>query len=327
MNVAVIGATGVVGRKVLQILEQRNFYADNYYLFASKKSRNTTIEIFNEKLTVEELNEESLFSKKIDLAFFCAGSKVSEVFAPTLSETGTYVIDNSSAFRLFDNVPLVVPEVNDYEISANRRLIANPNCSTIMLAPILHCLKSFGLNRVTVCTYQAVSGAGMRGISDLKKGEKGIAPNEFEKEIYSNCIPKIGTFNDDFYSEEEMKIIRESKKILDLEKLNISATAVRVPVFNCHAEAVNIILNSDFTLTDIFNALKNVSYVKAFEKDYPTQKEADGSDLITVGRIRKDFSADRAVWMWIVSDNLRTGAALNAVKIAEILRKRSIIDL
>ncbi len=322
MNVAIVGATGVVGRKIAEVLKERGFFADNYYLFASQKSDGVKLEVLGDRFTVEALSEDSLFSKKIHLAFFCAGTEVSRRYAPRLAQTGTYVIDNSSAFRLYKEIPLVVPEVNDYSLFNGSRLISNPNCSTIMLMPILHSLKKFGLKRVVVTTYQAVSGAGMRGITDLKNGEKGLPPKKFERAIYSDCIPKIGDFNGELYSEEEMKIINESRKILDNENLKITATAVRVPVYNCHAEAVNVELGESFEFEDILNALSSVSYVKVF-KDFPTAKDANDTDNVLVGRIRRDYSKENAILLWAVSDNLRVGAATNAVRIAETLQKSS----
>ncbi len=325
MNVAIVGATGVVGRKIAEVLKERGFSADNYYLFASKKSEGLKLEVLGDRFTVEALSEDSLFSKKIHLAFFCAGTSVSREYAPKLAQIGTYCIDNSSAFRLFSEIPLVVPEVNDYSLSSGSRLISNPNCSTIMLMPILHSLKRFGLKRVVVTTYQAVSGAGMGGICDLKNGEKGLPPKKFERAIYSDCIPKIGDFNAELYSEEEMKIINESRKILG-ENLKITATAVRVPVYNCHAEAINVELCKDFEIDDIISALQTISYVKVFS-DFPTAKDADNTDRILVGRVRRDYSKPNSIWLWAVSDNLRVGAATNAVRIAEILQKLPIIYL
>lgn len=329
MNVAIAGATGVVGRKIIEILEQRGFFADNFYFFASEKSAGTVLKIFGEKITVEPLNEFNLSSKKIDLAFLACPSRVSEYYAPFLVGCGARVIDNSSAFRLSDGVPLVVPGVNETEISVCIKngcgIISNPNCSTIMLMPVMNALKKFGLEKMLVTTFQAVSGAGRRGEIDLElKNENGLA---FEKRIYSNCLPKIGQFDENGYSEEENKIIRESKKILNMPNLNVCATAVRVPVFNCHSEAVYAEFSSEIELQTVINELSIVPRVKLHLADYPTVLDADGDDFVHAGRIRKDLQDPKCLALWLVSDNLRTGAALNAVLIAEFLQNTSIIDI
>lgn len=321
MNIAIVGATGIVGRKIIRLIEERNFFADNFYLFSSKKTQNTPIKIFGESFKTELFDENTLNNKHIDLAFFATNNEISKNYVPAFLKNGCTVIDNSSAFRLLKTVPLIVPSVNGNKVCDNLGLIANPNCSTIMLAPILNALKPFGLKRVVVSTYQAVSGAGKSGVEDLSFGEKGLLPKTFEKPIYSNCIPKIGDFLHDGYTEEEYKIVLESRKILDIENLNVTANAVRVPVFNCHAEALNVELDKNFQIDEIYTALRQAKDVKVFGgEDFPTQLDADGSDDILVGRIRRDFTRENALWLWAVSDNLRTGAATNAVKIAEILK-------
>lgn len=330
MNIAVAGATGVVGRKIIEILQERNFYADNFYFFASEKSKDSTVEIYGEKIKVETLTEENLSDKKIDLAFFACPKNVSERFAPLLVNNGAFVIDNSSRFRLSKGVPLVVPSVNEDEIfnayDGCKGIIANPNCSTIMLMPVMNALKKYGLRKMLVCTYQAVSGAGRQGVCDLKGGET-QTPLKFEKPIYSNCLPKIGDYDETGYTDEENKIICESKKILGLPRLNVGATAVRVPVFNCHSESVYAEFAEKIEIDDIYSALRDAPYVKVYYDDYPTVLDADGSDFVHVGRVRKDKNADNAIWLWLVADNLRVGASLNAVKIAEVLQNSSKIDI
>ncbi len=374
MNIAIAGATGVVGRKIIEILEERRFVADNFYFFASKNSFGKTLKIYGKNISVEELNDFNVKSKKIDIAFLACPSTVSIYYAPLFAKIGATVIDNSSAFRLNKNVPLVVPTVNDEEIftlakrvqnrtgrkktgttglneavktgyddlgktgcndigktehndigKTGRGIISNPNCSTIMLMPVLNALKKFGLKKINVTTYQAVSGAGRQGVLDLSGGEKQNL--KFDKRIYSNCLSKIGKFDENGYSEEENKIINESKKILRLPRLKVSATAVRVPVFNCHSEAVYAEFSSVIDLKSVISKLSIAPRVKLYLDDYPTVLDADGNDFIHVGRVRKDISNPRGLQLWITSDNLRTGAALNAVLIAEILQKTPIIDI
>ena len=324
MNVAIVGATGVVGRKIIQIINERRFFADEFFLFASQKSQGTTFDILGKTYTVESLNEKNLKNKKIDIALFSAGSKVSKKFVPYFLNMGAYVVDNASYFRLTENIPLVSFGVNDDLITKETHLICNPNCSTIMLMPILNALKPFGIKRVVVNTYQACSGAGKDGIDDLLL--KRACPLKFEKPIFNNCLPKIGNFTNE-YSEEELKIINESRKILGLNSLAITATCVRVPVLNCHAESVNVAVCKQFSAKKLKQVIKNIPNLIVYENDYPTQLECDETDNILVGRIRKDNSLKNSFWLYLVSDNLRVGAALNAVKIAEKIKKVAIIDL
>lgn len=322
MNVAVVGATGVIGRKILEKVENYGLVCDNLYLFASEKSEGTFLKAFDDKLIVEKLSVENVTEKQIDLAFFAAGSRVSEDFTPLFLQKGSFVIDNSSKYRMEKSVPLVVPSVNGELLSSGSKLIANPNCSTITLVPILSALKSFGLKRVLVSTYQAVSGAGKLGIEDLKRGELGLAQIKFEKPIYGNLIPKIGDFDENGYCEEEMKIVNESKKILNDENLKISATTVRVPVFNCHSESVNVEFKKEVSLSKIKEALFNRPDITVLpNENYATPLEVNNRDDVVVSRIRKDLSNRNSIWLWAVSDNLNVGAATNAVKIAKILQK------
>lgn len=345
MNVAVIGATGVVGRKLVELMDSTNLKTDKIYLFASEKSEGKVFEVRGEKLKVEKLTEEAVLSKHIDIAFFVAGGAVSKKYVPILLKADAYVIDNSSVFRLFNGVPLVVPYVNAAELTrgkitdigksyhqteltrgiekyiAKRKLIANPNCSTIQLVPILHALKSFGIKRVVVTTFQACSGAGMQGINDLKNGMSGEKPKKFEVPIFSNIIAKIGEYDEEGYSEEENKIISESRKILHDKNLNISATAVRVPTFNCHAESVNITFEKSFTTKEITEKLKRAERIKVYPKMVcPTLLDVDGKTEIAVGRIRRDESVKNGIWLFNAADNLIIGAALNALLIAEAMQ-------
>lgn len=321
MNVAVVGATGVIGRRILEKAESYGLVCNKAYLFASEKSEGTFLKAFGNETVVEKLSVKNVIQKQIDLAFFAAGSRVSEDFVPLFLEKGAFVIDNSSKFRMIKGVPLVVPSVNGKLLNSDGKLIANPNCSTITLVPILDALKSFGLKRVLVSTYQAVSGAGKLGVEDLKRGECGLPQIKFEKPIYGNLIPKIGDFDENGYCEEEMKIVNESKKILNDENLKISATTVRVPVFNCHSESVNVEFEKEVSLPEIKEALLNRPDITVLENEnYPTPLEVNNRDDVVVSRIRKDLSNPSSIWLWAVSDNLNVGAATNAVKIAKILQ-------
>ncbi|MGL4773848.1 MAG: aspartate-semialdehyde dehydrogenase [Clostridium sp.] len=323
-NVAVVGATGNVGRKFLEILEERKFPVKNLYLYASKRSAGTTLPFKNEQILVEETCEDNIKNKKIDFALFSAGGEASLKFAPVFAEYGAVVIDNSSAWRMDPNVPLVVPEVNPQDIAWHKGIIANPNCSTIQAMPVLKALSDkYGLKRVVYSTYQAVSGAGMQGIADLEDGIKGIAPKKFPYPIAGNILPHIDVFLDNGYTKEEEKMIKESRKILNLPDLKVTATTVRVPVLNSHSESINVELNSSFEVEDIFALLGStkgvIVYDNTKETKYPTPLEMTGRDEVFVGRIRRDFSVDNGLNLWVVADNIRKGAALNAVQIAEIM--------
>lgn len=319
-NVAVVGATGNVGRKFLEILAERNFPIKELYLFASKRSAGKTLKFKGEELIVEELCESNIINKKIDFALFSAGGSVSLEFAPIFSKNGAIVIDNSSAWRMDKNVPLVVPEVNPEDVDWHNGIIANPNCSTIQamvaLKPIYD---KYGIKRIVYSTYQAVSGAGIQGILDLKEG----TTKKFPFPILGNVIPHIDVFLDNGYTKEEIKMIEETKKILHDDSLKITATTVRVPVLNSHSESINVELNSSFELEDVvnlFNTSKGIIVHDDVENlKYPTPLELSGNDAVYVGRIRRDFSLDNGLNLWVVADNIRKGAALNAIQIAELL--------
>lgn len=319
-NVAIVGATGNVGRKFLEILEERNFPVKELYLFASKRSAGKTLKFKGEDVLVEELCESNIENKKIDFALFSAGGSVSLEFAPIFAKHGAVVIDNSSAWRMDKEVPLVVPEVNPEDVKWHKGIIANPNCSTIQAMVALKPLyDKYGIKRIVYSTYQAVSGAGIQGILDLQEG----TTKKFPYPILGNVIPHIDVFLDNGYTKEEIKMIEETKKILHDDNLRITATTVRVPVLNAHSESINVELNSEFELEnviDLFNSSKGIIVHDDVENlKYPTPLELSGKDEVFVGRIRRDFSLDNGLNLWVVADNIRKGAALNAIQIAEIL--------
>ncbi|ATD55284.1 aspartate-semialdehyde dehydrogenase [Clostridium chauvoei] len=325
-NIAIVGATGNVGRKFLEILEERNFPIKNLYLFASKKSAGSTLKFRDKKILVEETCEENIKNKKIDFALFSAGGSVSLEFAPKFVSYGAVVIDNSSAWRMNKDVPLVVPEVNPEDIKLHKGIIANPNCSTIQaMVPLKVLLDNYGIKRIVYSTYQAVSGAGMQGIADLKDGLNGVSPKKFPYPIAGNCLPHIDVFLENGYTKEEVKMIEETRKIFHEPDLKITATTVRVPVLNSHSESINIELNTDYKLEDVLKLFENAKgltvYDNVNELKYPTPLVVSGQDNVFVGRIRRDFSIENGINLWVVADNIRKGAALNAIQIAELLIK------
>ena len=329
-NVAVVGATGMVGRQFISILEERNFPINNIYFFSSSRSAGSILKFKNTDITVEELNEDNIKNKKIDFALFSAGGDTSLAFAKIFVKYGAIVIDNSSAFRMDPNVPLVVPEVNGDDILNHKGIIANPNCSTIQAMVALKPLyDNYGINRIIYSTYQAVSGAGMGGFKDLEEGVTGKAPQKFTSPIAFNVIPQIDSFLDNGYTKEEMKMINETKKIFHDDTLKITATTVRVPVYHGHSESINIELKTSFNIEDIFN-LYNSSNGIVLKDDisnniYPMPIDMAGKDEVYVGRIRRDFSLDNGLNIWVVADNIRKGAALNAIQIAECFIEKKLI--
>lgn len=324
LNVAVVGATGMVGRQIINILEERNFPVNNIYFYSSKKSAGTQIKFKTEDITVEELNEDTVKNKSINIALFSAGGNTSLEFAPIFTKYGATVIDNSSAWRMNPEVPLVVPEVNPEDVLNHKGIIANPNCSTIQAMVALNPLKlKYGIKRIVYSTYQAVSGAGVQGYADLIDGYKGEEPKKFPYAITGNMLPHIDVFMDNGYTKEEMKMIDETKKILHNSELKITATTVRVPVTYGHSESINVELNSSFNIKDIFELFATANGI-VLQDDvknlvYPMPLYAAGKDPVFVGRIRRDFSIDNGLNLWVVADNIRKGAALNAVQIAELL--------
>lgn len=323
LNVAVVGATGMVGRTFLKVLEERNFPIENLYLFASSKSKGMYLEFKGKKYEVQELTEDS-FKGNIDIALFSAGGEVSKKFAPIAKENGVIVVDNSSAWRMHKEVPLVVPEVNPQDVNWHQGIIANPNCSTIQcVVPIKPLHDAFKIKRIVYSTYQAVSGSGLGGIRDLDRGLEGEPPEKYPHPIAFNCLPHIDVFMDNGYTKEEMKMIEETKKILNDYNLKITATTVRVPVRYGHSVSVNLEFENSFELDEIFEILKNANGVivqdNVNNNVYPMPIIAEGTDEVYVGRIRRDFSVENGINMWVVADNIRKGAATNTVQIAELL--------
>jgi len=322
VKLAVVGATGMVGRTVLKVLEERDIPIENFYIFSSERSEGCQMEFCGKIYTAEKLTEKS-FDRDIDIAIFCAGGKTSEKFAPIAAKKGCLVIDNSSHFRLDEDVPLIVPEVNPQDILAHKGIIANPNCSTIQAVVALKPLKDkYGLRRAVYSTYQSVSGAGMAGWKDLENGTS----RTFSKNILHNLIPQIDVFLDSGYTKEEVKMIRETKKILHQDDLRVTATTVRVPVFCGHSESINIELENAFELADVKKLLENAPGVVLMDDIknaiFPTPLDAEGKDEVFVGRVRRDDSIENGLNIWCVADNLRKGAATNAVQIVELLIKQ-----
>ena len=322
-KVAIVGSTGLVGRTVLKVLEEKNFTNCTYTLFASKKSAGTKLQFLGQNYIIQELTEDS-FNYNFDYAIFCAGGSISEKFAPIAVSKGCTIIDNSSVFRMNKDVPLVVPEVNPEKIFENKGIIANPNCSTIQAVVALKPLDDkYKIKRIVYSTYQAVSGTGKAGIEDLENGIKGIAPQKFPHPIFNNCLPHIDVFMPDGYTKEEYKMINETRKILNKPYLPITATCVRVPVKNCHSESINIEFRTNFDIYDVKMLLQNspgIILVDDVEKNYyPLATKVDGYDDVFVCRIRRDFSVPYGINLWVVADNLRKGAASNAVQILEKL--------
>ena len=316
-KIAIVGATGLVGRTALKVFEEKNFSNLKFSLFSSKKSAGTKLKFLNTDFIVRELTDSS-FDEKFDFALFSAGAETSKHFAPIAASKGCIVIDNSSAFRMDDKVPLIVPEVNFEDAKNHHNIIANPNCSTIQAVVALKPLDDkFKIKRIVYYTYQAVSGAGKLGLQDLEQH----STLKFQHPIYDNCLPQIDTFLVNHYTKEEMKMVNETRKILKHPTLPITATAVRVPVTNCHGESINVVFEKSFKLTDIFNTLKSAPGIVVQDdienNIYPISSNVNGHDEVFVGRIRKDFSIKNGLNLWIVADNLRKGAASNAIQIIE----------
>lgn len=322
INLAVVGATGMVGRTFLKVLEEKNLPIETFYVFASARSAGSTLTFNGKEYTVLELNENSFKDYQIDIALFSAGGGTSLKYAPIAAESGCIVIDNSSAWRMDPNVPLVVPEVNPEDIRNHQGIIANPNCSTIQAVVALKPLHEYyGIKRIVYTTFQAVSGAGMGGWSDLEEGLKGQSPKKFPHPIANNCLPHIDVFLENGYTKEEMKMVEETRKILHDDTLRITATTVRVPVFNSHSESINVELNKPFEIDELINRL-SASEGIIVQDDlanniYPLAINATGHDEVFVGRIRRDESLEHGINLWVVADNIRKGAASNAVQIAE----------
>ena len=322
-KLAIVGATGLVGRTALTVLEEKNLPISEYVFFASERSEGTKLMFKGKEYTVRKLTEES-FDEGFDFAIFSAGGDTSKHFSPIAASKGCIVVDNSSAFRMDEDVPLVVPEVNPETIKENHGIIANPNCSTIQAVVPLKVLNDlYKIKRIVYSTYQAVSGAGQKGVIDLEEGLKGNPPQKFPYAIVNNCLPHIDVFTENGYTKEELKMINETRKILNEPNLRITATTVRVPVINSHSESINVEFEKDFDLNELKDALKNAKGI-IVEDDpenniYPLASNATGHDEVYVGRIRRDESVESGINFWCVADNIRKGAASNAIQIVEKL--------
>ncbi len=328
-NVAVVGATGLVGQTFLKVLKERNFPIENLYLYASARSAGKNVEFDGKEYTIIELNEENI-REDIDIALFSAGGGISKEYAPKFKEKGAIVVDNSSAWRMEKDIPLVVPEANPEALRNHGGIIANPNCSTIQVMPVLKVLADkYGLKRVVYSTYQAVAGSGQKGIDDLEANLKGEPSKGYPHQIAFNLIPHIDVFLDNGYTKEEIKMVEETRKILGLPELKVTATCVRVPVRMGHAVSVNVELENPFELPDVIKAFeeKEGVVVKDDVKNnvYPMPIEAADTDEVYVGRIRRDESVENGLNLWVVADNIRKGAATNTVQIAETLIRNGII--
>ncbi|MBR3897662.1 MAG: aspartate-semialdehyde dehydrogenase [Bacilli bacterium] len=322
-KLAIVGATGLVGRTVMKVLEEKKLPIEKYGLFASEKSAGEKFNLLGKEYTVSKLDEHS-FDEGFDFAIFSAGGDVSKKYGPIAASKGCIVVDNSSYFRMDENVPLVVPEVNMKDAYDNHGIIANPNCSTIQaMLPLKALDDKYKIKRVVYSTYQACSGAGRNGLVDLLNVDGSKPLQKFPHPIYDNCLPHIDVFLDNGYTKEEMKMINETRKILHRPDLKITATTVRVPVSNSHSESINIEFENDFDLNDLITTLNNFPNLVVVDDPknnlYPLAREATGHDEVFVGRIRRDDSVPYGVNIWVVADNIRKGAASNAVQIVEKL--------
>lgn len=320
---AVVGATGMVGRTFLRVMEEKKLPVESIRFLSSHRSAGTMIRYMEKDYPVEELTPRS-FDERVHIALFSAGSAVSRQYAPLAAEKHTVVIDNSSAWRMDPSVPLVVPEVNPGACRHHHGIIANPNCSTIQAVVVLKPLHdAFTLKRVVYSTYQAVSGAGMSGCEDLREGLKGNPPKLFPHPIVNNCIPHIDTFLENGYTKEEDKMIRETRKILGLPSLRVTSTTVRVPVFHCHSESINIEFEKPFNIEALKAILKCAPGIVLQDDPsrhlYPLAASVAGRDEVFVGRIRRDESVENGINLWVVADNIRKGAATNAIQIVQEL--------
>ena len=334
-NVAIVGATGLVGQEFIKVLEQRNFPMTSIQLLASERSIGKRLFVAHQEIEVKETVSESF--KGIDIALFSAGTEISRYFSPRAAQSGAVVIDNSSAFRMTDTVPLVVPEVNPEDIKRHRGIIANPNCSTIQLVVALYPLHKVNpIKRIITATYQAVSGTGSAAVDELTAQAKQVLdgqttiPHVYPHQIAFNVLPEIDVFLDNGYTKEEWKLVEETRKIMHAEEIAISTTCVRVPVFTGHSMAVNIEFSQPMSPEEARRILAQAPGVKVIDDPvislYPQPWSATGTDEVFVGRIRRDESHPNGLVMWIVADNLRKGAALNAVQIAEEMIKREWIS-
>ena len=328
MKIVVIGATGLVGREILKVLELKSISISELLVVASENSIGKTIHFSGKEHEV--ISMDAAVQQKPDIAIFSAGADTSLEWTPKFKKAGTTVIDNSSAWRMNDNIPLIVPEINGNILTAKDKIIANPNCSTIQLVMVLSPLNNkYGLKRVVVSTYQSVSGSGNKGINQLMNERNNRKEESFyPHQIDLNVIPQGGDFTEDGYTTEEIKLVNETQKILQSD-VKVTATVVRVPVINGHSEAVNVEFENDFDFYDLKRLLGFMTGVIVFDMPegnmYPMPILTEGKDEIFVGRLRRDFSQSNSLNMWIVADNLRKGAATNAVQIAEYIIKNQLV--
>jgi len=332
MKLAIIGVTGLVGKVMREVLEEFQFEIDEFIPVASTKSVGNTIDFMSEKHKI--ISIEDAINSKPDIAIFSAGAKLSLKWAEKFAENGTYVIDNSSAWRMDPDKKLIVPEINASELNKDTKIIANPNCSTIQLVMALAPLhRQFGIKRLVVSTYQSYTGTGKQAVDQYDNEKAGLAYNQktaaYHYPIFANCIPHCDVFLENDYTKEEMKLVNETKKILNDSSIGITATAVRVPVNGGHSESVNIEFNKEFAIENIYNQLSNTVGITVLDDPknnaYPMPLFAKNKNEVFVGRIRKDESAKNAINMWIVADNLRKGAATNAVQIAMYLKDKKLV--
>lgn len=325
-NVAVVGATGLVGQTFLKVLKERNFPVENLYLYASARSAGKNINWNGKDYTVIELKDENI-REDIDVALFSAGGGTSLEFAPKFRDKGAVVVDNSSAWRMYPEIPLVVPEANPEALAEHNGIIANPNCSTIQVMPVLKVLQeNYGLKRVIYSTYQAVAGSGQKGLDDLDANLRGEESKNYPHQIAFNALPHIDVFLENGYTKEEIKMIEETRKILSLPDLKVTATCVRVPVRMGHAVSVNVELEKSFELDDVIRKFEEKEGVivqnNGKNNEYPMPITAADTDEVYVGRIRRDETVENGLNLWVVADNIRKGAATNTIQIAETLIKR-----
>lgn len=327
LNIAVVGATGLVGRNMIKVLQERQLPIKNLIPLASAKSAGTEIEFNGESIKVEELHENSF--EGMDIALFSAGGSVSMQFAPIAAKSGCIVVDNSSAWRMTPTVPLVVPEVNPQDLEGHNGIIANPNCSTIQLmVAVKPILDKYGIKRLVCSTYQSISGAGQKGVDKLQNEINGDKIDEGHKIAYNAIFHPLS--DNDGFTEEEFKMYNETRKILNKPDMNIAYTCVRLPILGGHAESVNLELEKEYKMNELIELLDNSEGLVIMddmkEEIYPTPLFVNEKDEVFVGRIRRDRSVDNGLYLWVVADNLRKGAATNAVQIAQEIIKRDLFE-
>ena len=324
-NVAVVGATGLVGRTFLKVLAEYDFPINNLKLLASSRSKGKIIEYRGKEYIVDELTKDSF--EDVDIALFSAGGSISKEYAPIAEAKGVVVIDNSSAWRMEEDYALVVPEINFDDIYTKRKIIANPNCSTIQsVLPLKPLSDKYGLKRVVYTTYQAVAGSGQKGVDDLRRTKEGQKPEFYPYDISNTCIPEIDSFLEDGYTKEEIKMVNETRKILHLENLPVSATCIRVPVEVCHGVMIQVELEKEFDIEEVKQVIAQQEGIIVYDDPknhiYPNSIVAKDKDQVYVGRIRRDISVNNGLLLYCVADNVRKGAASNAVQIALAMVKK-----